>query len=168
MRCSNSGRFGRPVSESWKASSRKWPSRDAAAAGAVEQREQGGDQPTTSASMTATVPIQDMRSLRVGEGAVVGRGAVQVAAQARRTGARPARATFAARSKSRLRMQRELVADDRAQRDEGLERAPDGASPPASAARRARDWMRSGDGLALGLDAERDAALGGRLPLAAR
>ena len=42
MRCSNSGRFGRPVSESWKASRRSSPSRSAAAAGAVEQREQRG------------------------------------------------------------------------------------------------------------------------------
>ena len=54
------------------------------------------------------------------------------------------------------------MADDRAQGGEGLVGTGGG---PIGPQRRELGLDALGDGLALGLDAERDAALGGRLPL---
>ena len=125
--------------------------------------EQGGDQPKTSASMTATVPIQEMRSLRSARARL--RAAARCSAARRRVeaGARPRSWTSAARVEVAAAQQRELLP----MTGRSAAKAVDGRGRLAAAVRsaRARAWMRATIDRALGLDAERDAALGGRLPL---
>ena len=85
IRCSNSARFGRPVSESSNASRLQLVVAQATAAGAVEQREQRGQPDDQRATITTTVPIQEIRSLRSASFAVALGGGAQAVADPRRS-----------------------------------------------------------------------------------